>query len=310
MLIKKISAKILGLAVLMAASALSPLANAATDAATKYPIILVHGAFGFDRLLGVVQYWDGIPQELRAHGAYVYEAHVSANATAEQRGEQLLTQVNAVLAATGAAKVNLIGHSFGGPTIRYVAAIKPEKVASLTTIGSPTFGGAKGPLETSDPLVLKISGAFMTMMSNIIAQLSGHPDLKGDGLGNLTESTMVGMRALALKYPNGVPTTYCSGGAAVVNGIYNYSWTGTNHGGTNLLDVSDPVLAIMGSTRTAASDAVVEQCDAYFGRVLKNNYNWNHLDETNMLFGQRDWFSEDPRAVIRDHAVRLKNAGL
>ena len=52
-------------------------------------------------------------------------AQVSATQSSELRGEQLLRQVQQVIAITGAEKVNLIGHSHGGPTIRYVASVAP-----------------------------------------------------------------------------------------------------------------------------------------------------------------------------------------
>ena len=101
---------------------------------TRYPIVLVHGLFGFDSALGV-DYFYGIPDALRQGGAKVYVAQVSAANSTEVRGEQLLAQVNTILAITGAAKVNLVGHSHGGPTARYVAGVAPGKVASVTSVG-------------------------------------------------------------------------------------------------------------------------------------------------------------------------------
>ncbi|MDW3190447.1 alpha/beta fold hydrolase, partial [Vibrio sp. Vb0932] len=88
-------------------------ANAATGyTQTKYPIVLVHGLFGFDSLAGV-DYFFGIPHSLTKDGATVYVAQVSATNSSEARGEQLLSQVETLLAATGTNKVNLIGHSHG-----------------------------------------------------------------------------------------------------------------------------------------------------------------------------------------------------
>src|SRR3954464_1969167 len=46
-------------------------------AQTKYPIILVHGLFGFDNI-GPLEYFYGIPEDLRANGAKVYVAQVAA----------------------------------------------------------------------------------------------------------------------------------------------------------------------------------------------------------------------------------------
>eukprot|EP01030_Chromulinospumella_sphaerica_P022772 gene22772-22767_t len=116
-------------------------AQAAGYTQTKYPIVLVHGLFGFDNI-GPVEYFYGIPSALRADGAQVYVVQVAAANSTEVRGEQLLTQVRQILAATGAAKVNLMGHSHGGPTARYVASVRPDLVASVTSIGGVNKGSA------------------------------------------------------------------------------------------------------------------------------------------------------------------------
>lgn len=108
---------------------------------TRYPIVLVHGLFGFDSALGV-DYFYGIPDALRQGGAKVYVAQVSAANSTEVRGEQLLAQVKNILAITGAAKVNPVGHSHGGPTARYVAGVAPGKIASVTSVGGVNRGPA------------------------------------------------------------------------------------------------------------------------------------------------------------------------
>lgn len=54
---------------------------------TRYPIVLVHGLFGFDSLAGV-EYFYGIPQSLTRDGSKVYVAQVSAANSTERRGEQ------------------------------------------------------------------------------------------------------------------------------------------------------------------------------------------------------------------------------
>ncbi|HEX5359633.1 MAG TPA: alpha/beta fold hydrolase, partial [Fluviicoccus sp.] len=84
---------------------------------TKYPIVLAHGMAGFAKL-GPVDYWYGIPQDLVSGGAKVYSTQVASFQSSEVRGEQLLTQVKTILAISGAAKVNLIGHSHGNQSIR------------------------------------------------------------------------------------------------------------------------------------------------------------------------------------------------
>jgi triacylglycerol lipase len=111
------------------ALALSSQAQAATAGSgyteTRYPIVLTHGMLGFDSLLGI-DYWYGIPTALRRDGAQVYVTEVSQLNTTELRGEELLAQVEEIVAISGKPKVNLIGHSHGGPTVRYVAGVRRE----------------------------------------------------------------------------------------------------------------------------------------------------------------------------------------
>lgn len=51
---------------------------------------------------------------MRDGGAKVYTTSASAFNSLKLCGEQLLKQTQDILAITGAAKVNLIGHSHGG----------------------------------------------------------------------------------------------------------------------------------------------------------------------------------------------------
>ena len=62
--------------------------NAKDYANTEYPIVLVHGFLGWDTMLGVVDYWYGIPEALEKDGADVHVALVSAANSPEERGEQ------------------------------------------------------------------------------------------------------------------------------------------------------------------------------------------------------------------------------
>ena len=125
--------KLLLTALIAATASVSTMATAGTYSQTKYPIVLAHGMFGFKSLLGgAIDYWYQIPGDLRANGATVYVTQVAALESSDVRGEQLLKQVRDILAISGKAKVNLMGHSHGGHSIRYVADAIPTKVASVT----------------------------------------------------------------------------------------------------------------------------------------------------------------------------------
>ena len=87
-----------------------------------------------------------------------------------------------------------------------------------------------------------------------------------------------------------------------------YSWTGTRTL-TNLLDPTDAALATLGLVFGEANDGLVSACSSRLGKHL-GDYSQNHLDEVNQMFGLRDWFSVDPVTLYRQHAARLKQAGL
>ncbi len=97
---------------------------ASNYAKTKYPLVFAHGMGGWIRAgtdeLGV-DYWYQILPDLARNGANAWATRVSPFNTSEVRGEQLLQQVDEILAITGAPKVNLLGHSHGGHSIAYVS---------------------------------------------------------------------------------------------------------------------------------------------------------------------------------------------
>lgn len=104
-----------------------------------YPIILVHGFFGFDKV-GPLDYWYKLKPALVADGHDVHIASMDPFNSTYVRGPQLLKQVKQVLASTGAARVNLVAHSQGGLDSRWVAVKLPGKIASVTTVASPHLG--------------------------------------------------------------------------------------------------------------------------------------------------------------------------
>jgi triacylglycerol lipase len=279
---------------------------------TKYPVVLAHGMAGFDELFGVYDYWYGIASALRDGGARVYVTQVSPLNSPQLRGEQLIDQIETIVAISGKPKVNLIGHSQGGLDIRYVAAVRPDLVASITTVGSPhkgadlaTFlaGNIQGGSFTS--VVLNFFGGALGTILNLLSG-ANNPNDASAALNSLSAS---GMAQFNAQYPNGVPTSACGSGASSANGIRNYSWTGTGVL-TNALDVSDGALGIASLFYDESNDGLVERCSARFGQVIRDNYFHNHLDEVNQILGLVSIFESNPTTVFRAHANRLKNAGL
>ncbi|WP_180069816.1 triacylglycerol lipase [Acinetobacter sp. YH16038] len=286
-------------------------------AKTKYPIVFSHGMAGFIRV-GTDQfgldYWYQILPDLARNGANVWATRVSPFNSSEIRGEQLLEQVKEIAAITGADKVNLIGHSHGGPTIRYVAGSEPKLVASLTTVGAPHKGSPVA------DLILKAEGTAIeaplvgtiNLVSKAITWAQGlDPNsYPHDSLAGGSSLTALGSANFNQRYPIGMPTTTCGEGAYQQKGIYNYSFTGVGQV-TNPLDPDSALkvtaLLIDGGKE---NDGLVSRCSAKFGKTIRDNYNWNHLDEVNQLLGLKNVFAPDPVDVYRQHANRLKLQGL
>lgn len=289
-----------------------PSDSEATYTKTKYPIVLVHGVMGFDNIFGI-DYFYGIPAELQRSGAQVYVAQVSPLDSYERRGEQLLEQVQRIVAMTGTQKVNLIGHSMGSPTSRYVASVRPDLVASVTSVGGDNKGskamdvlrGGLPPGSVSESVAAAAGGAF----ASLVRLFSTGSSLSQDELAALNSLTTAGTLAFNSRHPQGVPVTDCGEGAYQVNGIHYFSWSGAQPY-TNPLDVSDPLLATTGLVFGAEpNDGLMGTCATHLGQVIRDNYRFNHLDEVNMFFGLGNILETNPVTLFRQHANRLRNLG-
>ncbi|MCD6061914.1 MAG: triacylglycerol lipase [Moraxellaceae bacterium] len=288
-----------------------------TYAKTRYPIVLAHGMAGFSRI-GPLDYWYGIPQELSKAGANVYVTQVASFNSSEARGEQLLSQVKMILAITGAPKVNLVGHSHGSHSIRYVAGVLPTRIASATAVGGPNLGSPVADLiqgARDIPVLAPLAEPILTGAVNgffsLVDILSGQ-EYRQDAIAGLVSLTSAGSADFNKRFPQGMPaaTNTCGNGAAIgSNGVRYFSWSGTGHL-TNALDLVDVPLGAMGLVFPEANDGLVGRCSSHLGTVIRDNYFMNHLDEVNQVMGLTSLFETDPKTVFRNHANRLKNLGL
>jgi len=304
-----------------------------SSGAVQNPIVLVHGLSGFDSILG--DYFYGVKGELSGVGATnVYTPQIAGWDNDEVRGEELLAYIEDLLAATGASKVNLMGHSQGGTTSRYVAAVRPDLVASVTSIGSPHRGSKVGDIIKDSPLegpAEAIGNAIGTM----IAFVSGDSSQEANAMAVIEALNTDASTAFTAKYPAGVRTGSCKStpsynagswwwpnwvkdysvndGAHQVNGVRYYSWSGTYNGvfDSNVLDPLDGVMAVTNFMHDGAeNDGLVERCSSHMGDVIRDDYTLNHGDEINGFFGLRGLWSSAPLPIYSQQARRLKNAGL
>ncbi len=291
-------------------------AHASTYAKTQYPIVLVHGLFGFDDVLWV-DYFYKIPYKLANKGATVYTATVSPANSTEVRGEQLLAYIDQVLAHSGADKVNLIGHSHGGPTIRYAASVAPEKVASVTSVAGVNHGSKVADIVRAgirDGSTLEgVAGTVFNAFANVLELVSGSgvSSLPTDSIAALNSLSTEGSQAFNARYPEGLPSSYCANDGKVLenNGVFYFSWSGGKTY-TNVLDVADPFLALTGLAFGEKNDGLVSSCSSQLGYVIRDDYRMNHLDEVNQTLGIHHLFETDPVQVFITQANRLKSIGL
>jgi len=316
-------------ALLVALSFAHTASNAAGYTQTKYPIVLVHGIFGFDNI-GPVEYFYGIPSALRADGARVYLVQVSAANSHEARGEQLLTEVKKILAASGATKVNLIGHSQGSPTARYVASVRPSLVASVTSVDGVNKGSAVADIVLKVAPPGSITNTAISTAANgiasVISFISNGKGLSQDSLKAVTSLSTAGTAKFNVAHPAGVPTSACGEGDysfSKVDPILNklnkdstlykvnyYSWGGARSY-TNVLDIVDPLFALTSlGFGGAQNDGMVSVCSQRLGKVIRADYAMNHMDAVNQTIGIVNLFETNPVSVFRAHANRLQLAGL
>ncbi|MFF6984134.1 esterase/lipase family protein [Streptomyces sp. NPDC008343] len=157
------------------------------SAAHPRPVVLVHGTFA-----NSVDNWLGLAPYLKNRGYCVFSLDYGqlpgvpffhALGPIDKSAEQLSAYVDKVLAATGAAEADLVGHSQGGMMPRYYVkflggAAKVNALVGIapnnhgTTLGGlanllPYFPGADDLLSTATPaLAQQMAGsAFMTKLN-------------------------------------------------------------------------------------------------------------------------------------------------
>lgn len=296
----------LTVAAALSLAATLPAIAADTYTQTKYPIVLVHGFASSDQVLGFSTFYN-IPDELKAGGATVYAAKLSGFNSDEVRGEELIKYLDNLKATQGHAKFNLIGNSQGGLTVRYVAAVRPDLVASVTTGHTPHAGAAPADLVGA---VLPEGSPLRPIVAGVINAFASLIGGQADALAALNQLSSKGAAEFSQRYPQGRPDSECGGGAAVVNGVRYYSFGGVGVS-TNPLDPTDLTAgAVSLSYLGSPNDGIVGQCSSHWGEVLRDDYNWNHFDSVNQVFGLRSVFSSNPVTVYRAQANRLKNLGL
>ncbi|UUZ46577.1 hypothetical protein LP420_21860 [Massilia sp. B-10] len=147
-------------------------------------------------------------------------------------------------------------------------------------------------------------------LATLISFLSGNAKLSPGqhGRGPVADHPL-SMAAFNARHPEGVLTSACGEGAAVVNGVHYFSWSG-GKSWTNAFDIIDPALLVTGSALGEKNDGLVASCSSHLGRVIHDDYGMNHLDEVNQTIGIVNLFETSPVTIFRQQANRLQQLGL
>jgi triacylglycerol lipase len=278
--------------------------GAAVGSGPPYPFVLAHGFFGFENFAGLdfETYFYNVKTYLAAHGEVVDTPAVDPFNSSDYRGAQLLVAVEAFLAQTGAAKVNIIGHSQGGLDARVVANLRPDLVASVVTISTPHHGTPIG-----DVAMKLLATPDSQQIINQLTILVGGPLY--DTIGNATDMTAAfylfsqpGITAFNAAHPNSPGVFYASiGGRSVLRSNdedctgdvaqpFITSWYGD-------VDPLNPLFAafvpILAGDQDYINDGLVRAKDAQWGQF------WgclpaDHVDEIGQILGEgpgvgNDW---------------------
>ena len=288
------------------ADAGEPVADAAPALGAPYPIVLAHGFFGFEDFAGAgfVDYFWRVRDALDADGeTLVFTPAVDPFNDSVTRGRQLTAHVERILAETGHARVNLVGHSQGGLDARVVARERPELVASVVTIATP-HGGTP----VADVVLGLVADERARDLADALARAIAAPLYDADGeetsvFASLRQFSTPGVEAFDREYPIDEALPFFSIGGR----------SDRHSGGTECLvsdapdfvrrwslarDPIDPLLAPSEAVLDGGfgdpfpNDGLVRVEDARAGRFL-GCIPADHFDEIGQLLGDGGGFGND-----------------
>lgn len=288
---------------------------AARDAnKTVYPIVFAHGAGGFDNILGY-DYWgddwgvfvldpcDGFLETTcnadinNSQKSFI--ASVTPLQSSEHRGYELYQDILGYMASSGAAYVNIIGHSQGGIDLRKAAKLLyNNKGRNVVKVGISLASPHRGSPVAKHILNL---GSGVTSVINALATIYGSIVYGGSNDGyaaakslmyddySSSDGVTTGLKAYNTSYPNS--TSYIARSRSfitaqqgldvnpalflLVNGFYNIDGDGyatTDANGDGALGKGD------GNKNDTDDDGLVGINSAQMGLRLEHVGCWPCLD--------------------------------
>jgi len=291
-----------------------------------YPIVLMHGMGGFNTLANLpltVSYFNGVQADLKAHGeSEVFVTIAPPYDTSENRAKAIAPQLDSILKQTGAAKLNLIGHSQGGMDARVLVSPAGmgygNRVASVTTIATPHLGTKVADLGLgliSGPasgVESTVANAFVDLLEKGVYSVQSSPNLDAQAT-ELTTSYMTGV--FNPKYTDAAGVVYASyagrtnletGNGDCDDAVYANQ--------PSALDIAQPELSPTASylwTEGETSDGLVPVNSAKWGTFMEC-VPADHLKECGMLLqnGPDPVSGFDHLVFFRAVVARLRAEGL
>ncbi|HUN55277.1 MAG TPA: hypothetical protein VMU29_08990 [Smithella sp.] len=286
---------LIGIIVLLIALPTISMASS-TKAATKYPIVLSHGMGANADVMGITNYWGSIPSTLQSNGASVYITSVDPMQSKAIKGAEWKAQVLSILAVSGAAKINLIGHSDGGLYTRYAISnlgMAPY-VASYTSMSSPHRGSPVADVIMGFAADTGLTSAIAGLLNYVYSFMGVTGQ---DCATNGTEETTTWMiNTFNPNTPNMAGVYYQSYGADCLTVI----------GG----QVLSPLWAAMLVFGSGTNDGLVPVSSAQWGTYRGTLTGWfgvNHMSEVGLL--EIELLGYDPPTEFVSIVADLKSKG-
>lgn len=298
----------------------TPPPTAPAPLGAPYPVVLLHGMAGFGKLeVGPVglTYFEGIAEDLTKRGEMVFVTLAPPFDSSEARAKAIATQIDEILAKTGKAKVNLVGHSQGGIDARLLASPNGlgygDRIASVTTIATPHLGTRIADTvlrlikDLPPSMVDDLTGNFLSFLQKTAYELDTDVHLRAQ-LNELSEKYMT--TVFNPKYQDDPRVRYASyaGRTNLRDG------KGVCDGGAFLneptkLDPAQPMLAPMALFLEGGKGKVND------GLVTVESSKWgtfhqcvpaDHLEEVGVLAPASSF---DHVAFFREVVARIRTAG-
>jgi triacylglycerol lipase len=297
-------------------------APSTAELGAPYPIVFLHGMGGFGRLeLGPVgmTYFKGVAEALAADGEDAHFTLASPYDASEVRAQQLEAQINAIVAETGRAKVNLVGHSQGGLDARVLASPAGRalgaRIASVTTIATPHRGSKVADLALGliqgvpASVVDDVTSALLGTLQKSVYELQTETRLRAQ-LWQLSETEAVAFNARYVDDPRVAYMSY-AGRTNLRTGI------GPCDGGEIPnrpldVDVAQPLLyataVFLEQGRFIANDGLVTVASAKWGR-FQGCVAADHMKEVGHVSAGDTPIGFDQIAFARSVVARIRAQG-